>query len=54
MSNRPGICWECIKREDCKAFNKNPDANVTECGRFKRKEQNENNNRMDKKVYFPH
>ena len=34
MSNRPSICWKCIHREDCKTFNKNPEAKVTECGRF--------------------
>ena len=34
MSNRPSICWKCIHREDCKMFEKNPDASVTECGRF--------------------
>lgn len=34
MSNRPSICWKCVHREDCKMFNKNPEAKVTECGRF--------------------
>lgn len=34
MSNRPSICWKCVHREDCKLFNKNPEAKVTECGRF--------------------
>ena len=34
MSNRTGICWKCVHREDCKMFNKNPEAKVTECGRF--------------------
>ena len=39
MSNRPSICWKCIHREDCKMFKKNPDANVTECGRFLMKDK---------------
>lgn len=34
MSNRPSICWKCVHREDCKMFNKHPEAKVTECGRF--------------------
>ena len=34
MSNRPSICWRCIHREDCKMFARNPEADVTECGRF--------------------
>ena len=32
--NRPSICWKCVHREDCKMFNKNPEAEITECGRF--------------------
>lgn len=34
MSNRLSICWKCIRRESCRMFRKNPEANVTECGRF--------------------
>lgn len=34
MSNRPSICWKCVHRENCKMFNENPKAEVTECGRF--------------------
>ena len=34
MSNRSGICWKCVHKEDCKMFTKNPEAKVTECGRF--------------------
>lgn len=34
MSNRPSICWKCIRREDCKMFAKNPDSIVNECRRF--------------------
>ena len=34
MSNKPSICWKCVLREDCKMFNKNPEAKVEECGRF--------------------
>lgn len=34
MSNKPSICWKCVHREDCNMFNKHPEANVTECGRF--------------------
>lgn len=34
MSNRPSICWKCVCREHCKMFAKNPNADVTECGRF--------------------
>ena len=34
MSNRPSICWKCVHKENCKMFNKNPEAEVTECGRF--------------------
>lgn len=34
MSNRPSICWKCVRRENCKMFAKNPNADVTECGRF--------------------
>lgn len=41
MSNRSGICWKCINREECKMFNKNPKAKVTECGRFVRKKEDE-------------
>ena len=32
--NRPSICWKCVHIDDCKMFNKNPEAKVTECGRF--------------------
>ena len=39
MSNRPSICWKCIHRKDCKMFNKNPEAKVTECGRFLMKDE---------------
>ena len=39
MSNRPSICWKCIHRADCKMFNKNPEAKVTECGRFLMKDE---------------
>lgn len=34
MSNRPSICWKCVHRENCKMFKENPNAEVTECGRF--------------------
>ena len=34
MSNRPGLCWSCLKRENCSQFKKNPDAKVVECGLF--------------------
>lgn len=34
MSNRPSICWKCVHRENCKLFNKNPEAEVIDCGRF--------------------
>lgn len=34
MSNRPSICWKCVHREDCKIFNRNPESDVIECGRF--------------------
>lgn len=32
--NRPSICWSCMHKDDCKKFKKNPDAKVTDCGRF--------------------
>lgn len=32
--NKPSICWKCVHREDCKMFDKDPEAKVTECGRF--------------------
>ena len=32
--NRPSICWSCIHKDDCSRFEKNPDAKVTDCGRF--------------------
>lgn len=34
MSNRKGLCWECQKRESCSMFRKNPNAVVSDCGRF--------------------
>ena len=34
MSNRSGMCWKCVYQEKCKMFNKNPEAKVTNCGRF--------------------
>jgi len=34
MSNRPSICEKCVHKEDCRMFAKNPEAKVTECGRF--------------------
>ena len=38
MSNRTGICWKCIHMDNCKAFNKDRNKTVTECGRFHMKE----------------
>jgi len=34
MSNRPSLCWKCVHRDDCNMFNNDPEAKVTECGRF--------------------
>ena len=34
MINRPSICWGCVHRENCKLFNKDPEAVVIDCGRF--------------------
>lgn len=34
MGNRSGLCWTCSTRATCKAFNKDPNANVVECGRY--------------------
>lgn len=34
MSNRKGLCWKCLHREDCRMFHKTPNAVVTDCGRF--------------------
>lgn len=34
MGNRSGLCWTCSARATCKAFNKDPNANVVECGRY--------------------
>ena len=39
MSNRPSICWKCVHKEDCKMFNKNPEAKVRACGRFLMKDE---------------
>ena len=35
MSNRPGLCWSCNKREDCKDFKKDSNVIVNKCGRYR-------------------
>ena len=34
MSNRPSICWKCVHREYCTSYNKDPETEVIDCGRF--------------------
>lgn len=36
MSNREGICWGCVKRDNCKGFNRDRNKVVTECTRYEK------------------
>lgn len=34
MSNRPSLCCKCVHREYCTSYNKDPEMDVLDCGRF--------------------